>query len=110
MFVVIIGVSVGVMIVVMLFTWECVVKTLRAPEGHDHHPRHIDSGQNSRESRDDPKYLLAGKRESARKVIVRRERLIQDLVLRKEACEDRDAADRKPAGRHRDEGDRHILA
>ena len=34
----------GVMIVIMLLAGQSVVEALLAPEGHDHHPRHIDRG------------------------------------------------------------------
>ena len=51
---------IGMMIVVMLLTGQGVVEALLAPERHYHHPRHIDRGQDSRDSCNAPQYLFTG--------------------------------------------------
>ena len=76
-----------------------VIPTRFTEEGEPHHPGHVERGQQGGHQPDTPQHLPQ---------TAALEYDTQDLVLRPEAGEGRDARDGKPGDRHGGEGDRHL--
>src|SRR5215213_9529325 len=82
-------------------------ETLTAPEGHHHHARHVNRGQKRGERTDGPEKLAEASRWQTKSR--RAPGLPENLIFREKAGEDRNAANRQPARRHRRKRDRHVF-
>src|SRR6185369_13386720 len=90
---------------VMVFSMR-LSEALGTPEGHHHHPGHVDSGQQRRHSTNSPKNLVcsSGKTESRSTP-----GLPENFILRKETGKEWHSADGQPSCNHRHPGYRHVL-
>src|SRR5712675_1441401 len=82
-------------------------KALTSPEGHHHHARHVNSGEQRRQRANGPKRLAPNRVRQTKRTGT--PGFPQDLVFRKEPGEDWYAGNSQPTREHGCKGDGHIL-
>ena len=82
-------------------------KALGAPEGHHHHARHVNGGEQGRQRADEPKRFAPYRVRQTKRAGA--PGLPKNLILRKEAGKDRYARNRQPAGKHGRKRDGHVF-
>src|SRR5437773_1009441 len=84
-----------------------LTKAFSAPERHYHHARHVDCRLQGRQCADGPEHLVPARPGQAKPW--RAPGFPENLILRKEPGEDRNARNGKPARQHSRESYRHVL-
>src|SRR5882724_7915559 len=84
-----------------------LAKAFGAPEGHNHHARHINGGEQGCQRGDEPKRLTPRRARQTERSCA--PRFPKDLVLGKESGKNRYARDGEPSSEHGRKRDGHVF-